>query len=86
MNRDALVQMFKDNNVQGILFQEYLEHSNLEKRSHIYFQQLLMMIQHKLVQLGISFNEYTNYVIQEIRNKYAIMFVFNDKQQVIQVL
>lgn len=27
LNRDALVQMFKDNNVQGILYMEYLEHS-----------------------------------------------------------
>ncbi len=85
MNRDALVQMFKDNNVQGILYMEYLEHSNLDKQTYNWFEHFMLKIQFQLKLGGLDYNNYINYVVSEIRNKYNLMFVFNKQDQVIKI-
>lgn len=83
MNRLDLANKFKNNDVQGILYLEFLEHCHLNKQSYPWYQQFMMKMQLHCLSMQIDFNQYIAHVISEIRNKYVIMFVFNKQQQVI---
>lgn len=82
MNRPELIKLFVNNDVQGILYLEYLEYASEKDKSIVGYNRFITIIQNIL---GMNINNFINYVLGQIREKYNIIFIFDKNDKILKI-